>query len=351
MNRIRRRTFLGYAGAATLLLGRRLWAAQPGPVVGRRPNVVFLLMNDAQTVAVSALGNPYIRTPNLDVLVKNGFTFNRAYRFSGRESQAARQMLLVGRSCYSPNFKDWPEQNFAKSLAEAGYFTYFCGTPMGFPRKMLEFFTSFNEEYSEKGRPRGPGGRPLREIPGRNMADPVLEFLGAWKKQKEAGQAQPFFMFLPSQHPWPPYEVPQEFIDQYDLAKIPMPAHPMVFSNWNFAEDEGPAPNHEALTRRLLRRYFASVTCLDWHIGRLFEALRQMGEFDNTIFIWTGDSCNSSYGLSGEWKSMEELHGAPGVPGLGGDRHGGYSRCTGCDTEDAARRADARPERPARRPS
>ncbi len=66
----------------------------------RRPNVLILLTDDQRADTIAALGNPVIKTPNLDRLARSGFVFNNAYCL-GSNSPAvclpSRNMLLSGR--------------------------------------------------------------------------------------------------------------------------------------------------------------------------------------------------------------------------------------------------------------
>ena len=55
-----------------------LTAAQP-------PNVVFIFADDQRADTIAALGNPVIKTPNLDRLVKRGVAFTRAYMQGGNQ--------------------------------------------------------------------------------------------------------------------------------------------------------------------------------------------------------------------------------------------------------------------------
>lgn len=74
---MQRRDFLRIGvGAVALTTAMKAKAAGP-----KRPNVLFILADDMKADCIGALGNPHIRTPNLDRLVQRGFAFSRAYCF------------------------------------------------------------------------------------------------------------------------------------------------------------------------------------------------------------------------------------------------------------------------------
>src|SRR5688572_23752535 len=46
-----------------------------GAETSRRPNVLILFADDMRADSIAALGNPTVKTPNLDELVRRGFVF------------------------------------------------------------------------------------------------------------------------------------------------------------------------------------------------------------------------------------------------------------------------------------
>src|SRR2546430_480650 len=58
---------------AALLIGPHAGAAE------RPPNILFILADDHRPDALGALGNPVVKTPNLDTLVERGMTFSHCY--------------------------------------------------------------------------------------------------------------------------------------------------------------------------------------------------------------------------------------------------------------------------------
>lgn len=77
------------------------------------PNIVLILAADQRWDTIGALGNPEIRTPNLDRQVERGFTFNNAYCMGsmiGAVCLPSRTMLITGRSLWRIPRIPHPEQ-------------------------------------------------------------------------------------------------------------------------------------------------------------------------------------------------------------------------------------------------
>ena len=47
--------------------------------MGARPNILWYCTDQQRFDTLGALGNPYVQTPNLDRLVREGVAFTRAY--------------------------------------------------------------------------------------------------------------------------------------------------------------------------------------------------------------------------------------------------------------------------------
>jgi arylsulfatase A-like enzyme len=87
-----------------------------------------------------------------------------------------------------------------------------------------------------------------------------------------------------------------------------MPQHP--FDNGEMTvRDEmlAPHPRTEADTKQQLANYYACVTGLDHHIGRIFAELKASGQWDNTIIIFSADNGLSmgEHGLFGKQNLYE----------------------------------------------
>src|SRR5690349_2180713 len=77
--------------------------AEEGVAPGKRPNILLILADDQRWDTIGALGNPQIRTPNLDRLVARGFHFTNAYCMGtmiGAVCLPSRTMLITGQSLW-----------------------------------------------------------------------------------------------------------------------------------------------------------------------------------------------------------------------------------------------------------
>jgi arylsulfatase A-like enzyme len=96
----------------------------------RRPNVVFIFADDQRADTIRALGNPHIRTPNLDRLAARGMAFDRAYMQGGLQGATcvpSRAMLLSGRPLFRIDEKLTQHPTWPAAFGAAGYRTFISG--------------------------------------------------------------------------------------------------------------------------------------------------------------------------------------------------------------------------------
>jgi arylsulfatase A-like enzyme len=96
----------------------------------QRPNILLLFADQQRADTIGALGNPVIRTPALDRLVREGVTFTSAYTPSA-ECVPARCSVTFGQypgrtRCYSNGWPmPWDEKESGMAaLVRAGYRTH-----------------------------------------------------------------------------------------------------------------------------------------------------------------------------------------------------------------------------------
>lgn len=307
-----------------------------GPTIGRAaspPNVLFLLADDMRADSIGALGNPVVLTPNLDTLVRRGFTFRNAYCLGGNSAAVctpSRNMLLSGRAYF--RWKDYAPPgapagrkgllapgygpNFPLSMKAAGYATYHHGK-RGNTAPLIQAVFDINKYLKDDQAERRSGE------PGREIVDEAIAHLRGRKADDK-----PFFLYLAFANPHDPRVAAPRYLRQYDRDRLPLPKNFLPVHPFNNGEmtvrDEQllPWPRTEADVRQTLHGYYATITGLDFHIGRLLQALRDLGQLDNTLIVFSADQgiAVGSHGLLGKQSLYDVamksplVFAGPGIP-------------------------------------
>jgi len=291
------------------------WSAPKQP-----PNVILFISDDQRFDTIRALGNDEIHTPHLDSLVRRGMSFPNFCCQGGMISGIclpSRTMLMTGRSLFRiPGPKDPPGDMplLPKAFEKAGYQTYHNG-------KRSNTYIPASEAFQKVVY--APVDVPVRAQSSEVLADATIQYL------READPARPFFAYLAPPVPHDPRVAPKKFMDMYDPAKIRlpknfMPEHPFDFGDSGTRRDENlaPFPRTPEVMRRHLADYYAAITCMDFHVGRILEELERSGRSKNTIFVFTSDqglAVGGRHGLMGKQNLYEHFKGplifaGPGIP-------------------------------------
>ncbi len=341
-----------------LLLCAALAWGLPGLVVRgdspRRPNVVFILTDDQRPDTIHALGNPHIRTPNLDRLVRMGTviqqaicanpicTPSRAEILSGCSSFENGVMGFTGR--IDPQLVLWPQ-----AMRAAGYHTWYVGKWHNDGRPRTRGYELSRRLFASGG---GRWWTPKRDYAGR----PVTGYRG-WVFQDDQGRKfpelgvgltkrtseriadgavvlirrrprRPFFLHVNFTAPHDPLLPPEELLRSYLQKQLPLPPnflprHPFDHGNLR-GRDEllFGFPRTRQEVRRELAAYYAVIEQMDRQLGRILQALEETGQLQNTIIVFTSDHgvALGSHGLRGKQNMYEHtirvplILAGPGIP-------------------------------------
>ncbi len=286
-----------------------------------RPNILFLFADDQRADTIAALGNPAIKTPNLDRLVKAGMVFNRAYMQGGMQGATcvpSRAMLLSGRSLFHIDEKLMRDETWPAAFGKAGYITFMSGKWHNGPASLPRSFQQARGVFT--GGMTNPAHAPLRDLADGKLtparvaakhacevfADEAIRFIGEKK-------SAPFFCYVPFDAPHDPHVVPDDFPVRYNPADIPLPANFLPQHPWDNGEmrirDELllPTPRTPESVRAMLVEYYRYISFLDAQIGRILDALAASPAAENTIVVFTSDSgvARGSHGLIGKQNLYE----------------------------------------------
>lgn len=291
-------------------------------------NVLFLFPDQMRAQAMGCMGNPDVKTPNLDRLAQEGVLFRNHYANSP-VCCPARAIILTGKYAHTNGMiaNDLrlreSETSMAELFAEAGYRTGFVGKwhldggprqpgwiPPGARRQGFEFWAAnevshahFDTHYFRDD----PDPVPIKSFEAEAWTDIGVEFL----RQTQA-DARPFFLTVQMGPPHDPYLAPEEYMAMYDPDAISLRP--------NFAGDDSerelePNPYVATPGRKEIAAYYAMVTAVDDQIGRILAELDDLGLRDNTIVIVSSDHGDmlGSHGARLKRKPWEESIRVPGI--------------------------------------
>ena len=330
----------GIAGAL-ILAAAPLWGAE-GQEAGRRPNVLFIAIDDLNHW-VGYLGrNPQTKTPNMDRLASRGVWFTRAY-CAAPVCNPSRAALMSGLRPSSTgvyeNRNDWrtviPEDlPLTAAFRKAGYFV--CGAGKIYHeayRRRSEWDDYFEGEGRDPklpaGADEGVGGIKFAPLDARDeeMRDYKIAQYGIEQLQKK--HDRPFFLAVGLHKPHMPWNVPRKYFDMHPLQGIDLPPYreddldDLPAAGVRMARPDG---DHAAMLqsgrwKEAIRAYLATITFCDAQVGRLLDAFEKSDCRDNTLICFWSDH-GWHLGEKHHWRKFalwEEATRAPFiwvVPGL-----------------------------------
>lgn len=303
-----------------------------------RPNILFLFADDQRADTIGAWGNKHIRTPNLDRLVRRGFSFRNNYCFganSGAVCVPSRAMLMSGRTWFDVKLDLAGARLLPEVLRDAGYATFAAGKWHNGSNSLLRAFPDARsmflggmEDHTKVAISDVVAGqlsetRIAPKFSSEEFADAAISFL-----QRDKGE-QPFFCYVAFTAPHDPRNPPPRYREMYYRKPPPvprnfLPQHP--FDNgfaWNVRDENLAAyPRTKQVIQEQLCEYYGLITHLDEQVGRILDALEQSGRARNTLVIYTADHglALGSHGLLGKQSVYEHsmksplIVAGPGVP-------------------------------------
>jgi len=330
-----------------------------------RPNILLIVADDLGYSDLGSYGGE-INTPVLDQLAQQVMRYTDFY--VAPTCSITRSMLLSGTdshvaglgnmaSVIAPNQQGQPGYegalntrvaSIAELLQEGGYHTYMAGKwhlgtkpdqiphARGFEREFVtlngggdHFNDGWNIEWQIPQMLYFEDGKPVKKLPkdfysSKNYTDKTIQFIDEGR-----GDGKPFFAYMAFTAPHGPLQVPDEWLRRYKnrydegwdtirherLAR--MQELGIVDKDVNAAPRAFFLPRASQLAigaRKLVGRdmeiYASMVEYLDDQIGRVFDHLKEIGEYDNTVVIFISDNGAEGTNL------RQLLSGHPGTNGF-----------------------------------
>lgn len=324
-------------------------------MTSERPNVLVLMSDEQAWATMGCTGNPAARTPHLDDLAERSTSFDAAYtpfplccpsRASLWTGQMPRHHHVLGNwRAIAPHLAD---RGLAASFASAGYHTVYAGkwhvpgtTParMGFADSVAipavlggKDRGRYIEPYRQYAREQGYDLLPdhienltaadlasLRDpsSPLRGTAQiPVEHFLETWQTGQflsaldRRPDDRPWFAACSFNAPHFPMMVPAPYDRLIDRSLVRLPE----------SLASGPSTKPREVADSVFARHFADLTDDDWveivahylglcalvdaQVGRVMAYLRDSGQLDSTVVVFTSDHGD----MMGAHRLMEKGH-------------------------------------------
>ena len=259
----------------------------------KRPNIIFIMIDDMGWRDVGFMGSRYYETPNIDKLAASGMVFSNAYA-NAANCAPTRACFLTGQ--YSPRHGVYtvgssargksadrrliPIENdttldshhitIAEALKPAGYVSASIGKwHMGTDPELGPIAQGFDvnvggfsagsppggyfSPYKNPELPSGPNGEYLTD----RLTDEALKFI-------ETNRNKPFFLYLTHYAVHTPLQAKADLVAKY--------------------RDKPPSNGQDNPT------YAAMIDSVDQSVGRLIEKLDELQLTDNTIVFFFSDN-------------------------------------------------------------
>ncbi|PWE01381.1 arylsulfatase [Marinilabilia rubra] len=314
-NKFLYKTFLAVSVAIFLLSGCKTKGTEEKKNISEKPNIIYILADDAGYGDIGALGQEKIETPNIDRLISEGMLFTEHY--SGSTVCApSRSALLTGQhtghTAVRGNLELQPEgqyplpndrKSIAQVLKDAGYKTGafgkwglgFIGTTGDPVNQGFDEFYGYNCQrmahryypnhiwHNDKKVILEGNGWENTEVYAQDLIqEKTLDFI-------DKNQEDPFFLFVPAVLPHAELIVPEDSLFNKYLGEFP----DKPFVNKRKGSDYG-SENFEIILYTSqeypLTTYAAMMSRLDVYVGQIMDKVEELGLAENTIIMFSSDN-------------------------------------------------------------
>ncbi|QEG00384.1 Arylsulfatase precursor [Stieleria maiorica] len=282
-----------------------------------RPNVIVIMSDDQGVGDYGFMGNPVIRTPELDAMHRRSGFLSKFY--VSPVCAPTRACLMTGRYNYRTRcidtyigraMMDSDEVTIAEFLKDAGYRTGIYGKwHMGdnYPLRAMDqgFQDSLVHRGGGIGQPSDPIGAegkytdptlikngeetPMEGYCTDIFFDAAMDFIDQSVRADES-----FFTYIATNAPHGPFhDVPEALYEEY----LKVDFSPILINKLD--------PKRLEQESDKLARIAAMITNIDENVGRLFTKLDTLGVRENTIVIYLNDNGPNTMRYVGDMRGMK----------------------------------------------
>ncbi|MDE0735666.1 MAG: sulfatase-like hydrolase/transferase [Pirellulaceae bacterium] len=301
------------------------------------PNILFIYTDDHshRTVGCYPESYPFVKTPNMDQLAANGIRFKYAYigtwcmpsratLLTGHYQHAIESMRMEGPypgSTYDPEkCPFWPRVFRQHGYQTAQIGKWHTGTDTGYGRDW-DYQLVWNRPRPEsrpgnyyKDQGIEDNGKPIKIVPGYST-DNYTKWAVDYLKGKGRDPDKPWYLWLCYGAVHGPFTPAQRHLEAFPGIKVPTPAdifpprpgkpqYMQEINNWFKGDDGQPhlkgrrratgeqSPGtglHGSTLNDWVRQYHQGVLALDEAIGKIVKTLKETGQYENTLIVFTSD--------------------------------------------------------------
>lgn len=316
----------------------------------QKPHIILIMADQHRGDALGCMGNPAVISPNIDKLSEEGTLFCNGYS-STPSSTPARAGLLTGMSPWRHGMLGYGRvamqyrYEMPAMLREQNYYTFGIGKMHWSPQKSLHGFHGtlldesrraetkyFISDYRLWLQIQMPGVNPdltgigWNEHRAGTYKLPEELHPTAWTGKMACELIQnynnesPLFLKVSFARPHSPYDPPQRLLDEYEETEIPAP----YIGDWCSkyatqldpvkADKDAPFANFGAEYAKNSRKYYyANVTFIDEEIGKIIQALKDKGMYDNALICYVSDH-GDMLGDHYHWRKTYPYEGSAHIP-------------------------------------
>tara|TARA_B100001996_G_scaffold46126_2_gene33244 strand:- start:2134 stop:3543 length:1410 start_codon:yes stop_codon:yes gene_type:complete len=274
----------------------------------KKPNVIFILVDDLGWNDLGYTGSTFYESPNIDKLSTESFEFKTAYAASSVCSPT-RASIMTGKHPSRVNITDWipgvdpknrpllgpqdlhqlplNEITIAEKLKQSGYKTFYAGKwhlgSQGYYPEENGF--DINVGGFEKGSPMGGYYSPYKNP---KLSDgPEGEYLTDRLTSESISfienhdKSQPFVLFLSFYNVHTPIQPNLKHVNYFKEKLDSMD------DNKVRVRQEGKAIS---LLNQVNHKYASMVYAMDENVGRLINSLKENNLYDDALIIFTSDN-------------------------------------------------------------
>ena len=303
----------------------------------KRPNILFIYTDDHshRTVSCYPESYPWVKTPNIDRLADNGVRFSYAYigtwcmpsratLLTGHHPYGVQSMRMAGPypgSTYDPKqCPFWPSVFRKKGYVTAQIGKWHTGTDTGagrdwdhqivwnrprFPKNAGNYFKDQLIEFN---------GKKAKLVKG-YTTDNYTKWAEEFIRGKHRDPKKPWYCWVCYGAVHAPFTPAKRHLKSYPGIKVPTPkdiypprpgkpAYLQKMEHWVKGKNGEPELKEKNLSMKSVkpqpgihgdtltawvRQYHQGVLAIDEGVGKLIKALKDSGQYDNTLIIFTSD--------------------------------------------------------------